>query len=35
MFVPRGIVITTLATEAWLLVLILLAGASAAVGWMF
>jgi len=34
MFVPKGVVITTLATEAWLAVFVMAAAAKAALSWM-
>ena len=33
-FIPKGVVITTLATEAWLMVFLLVAGANAALSWL-
>jgi len=33
-FIPKGVVITTLATEAWFAVFVLAAGAQAALSWV-
>jgi hypothetical protein len=34
LFIPKGFVITTLATEAWLVVFVLVVGAKAALSWL-
>lgn len=34
MFIPKGVVITTLATEAWLAVFVLAAAVQAALSWL-
>jgi hypothetical protein len=34
LFIPKGVVITTLATEAWLAVFVLALGAKAALSWL-